>query len=228
MTFFFFSVIQLWKLREFQLPAMAFPLAAVVMGYGVVAVGWAVAGVVRRLDRRSLIRGTAVATATSLVLTVALMVPMTQRTWAYLNTVPDISLTPGRGGYPGQLEAAEWFAANVPIGAVCLVPTANLGALMQFYADRSCFGINVPPPPRRHNPADVQVEEPGAWISQSRVSYIVTDIVSVGSQGILVDRLNGLIAKYHGRLVHEERGTVRNGEGPPFDSWLVRIYEVRP
>jgi hypothetical protein len=221
--------LQVWKLKEFQLPAIAFPLAATVMAIGVLGFADAIAGLARRAARGRVPRvGRIARGATVAVLAVALLLPMASSTWAYLGSVPDISLSPGRGGYPGQREAALWYRENVPEGAVCLVPTANLGALIQFYSGRSCFGINVSKFERRRNPADVYVDDPAAWIEDSRVHYIITDVVSARSAAPLVQRLEQLVATHGGRLIHEERGVVRYEDSAPFESWLVRIYEVRP
>jgi len=175
-------------------------------------------------DRRESRVGAAVAIA----LAVVVAIPMALQSWAALTAVPDITLSTGRGGYPGQREAAVWFRDNAPEGSVCAVAAANLAALVQFYSGHDCVGLNVPAQVRRRNPVDVFVDDPVQWVAENRIHYVITDVISEMSRDALTAELDALVVQFHGRLVHEVTGTVRQGDGPPYESWLVRIYEVRP
>jgi hypothetical protein len=236
------AFLQYWRLKEVQLPVIVFPVLAVIAAIGFVRIGEGTAWIFDRVRDRasrgatdSSVEGTArrpsratVATLVTLALVLVVTIPMTYRSWVAINAIPDVKLSPGRGGYPGQLEAAEWFRDNAPDGSVCAVAAANLAALVQFYSGHECVGLNVPNQARRRNPVDVYVDDAAEWVENNKIHYVITDIISEQARSTLTDELNALIANYHGRLIHEVDGQIRQGNGQPYDSWLVRIYEVRP
>jgi 4-amino-4-deoxy-L-arabinose transferase-like glycosyltransferase len=237
------AFLQYWRLKEVQLPVIVFPVLAVIAAIGFVRIGEGTAWVFDRVRQWAMARGATdqqamsgarrpsratVAALVTLALVLFVTIPMTYRSWVAINAIPDVKLSPGRGGYPGQLEAAEWFRDNAPDGSVCAVAAANLAALVQFYSGHECVGLNVPGNARRRNPVDVYVDNAAEWVESNRIHYVITDIISEQARSTLTDELNALIATYHGRLIHQVDGQIRQGNGAPYDSWLVRIYEVRP
>ena len=227
------AALQYWKLKEVQLPIIAFPILAAVAGVGFGRIGEGIAWLISRArvstsasssDRdvkwiRALAAG---------IVAIVLIVPLGLRSWQIITSVPDIAQSIQRGGYPGQLEAARWYGENAPEGAVCAVASPNLAALFQFYSGHDCVGMDVPATARRRNPADVFVDHAGTWITDNRIHYVITDLASSRLRSNATDELEQLVEDHHGRLVHEVHGQVREGDGEPFDTWLVRIYEVRP
>ena len=137
---------------------------------------------------------------------------------------PATSGVAGTGGLPGGRGTGLWVAAHVPEDAQLMTIGPSMANLIQYYSGRHSDGLSVSPNPLHRNPSYRPILNPDAALRAGTYQYIVWDAYSGRRTAVFTARALELVARFHGREVHTERGTF---SGKP-DQPLVVIYQVTP
>src|SRR5215211_1112996 len=134
----------------------------------------------------------------------------------------------GTGGVPGGREAGEWIKENLPSDATMLTIGPSMANILQFYGQRKALGLSVSPNALHRNPAYEPVNNPDLQIRSNNIQYVVWDSYSAGRSSFFSERLLGLAARFHGRVIHTQTVTVTLDDGTKVDKPVIIIYLVHP
>jgi hypothetical protein len=137
---------------------------------------------------------------------------------------PATSGLAGAGGLPGGREAGRWVATHVPAGDQLMTIGPSMANLIQFYSGYRSDGLSVSPNPLHRNPSYRPIINPDAALRSGAYQYVVWDAYSAGRSPRFAARAVALAERFHGRVVHTERGWFK---GRP-DQALVVVYAVTP
>ncbi|MFG1673126.1 glycosyltransferase family 39 protein [Micromonospora sp. NPDC049282] len=217
---------QLWPVKGFQylLPVVV-PLAVLAARALAVLPVPARLATLRRLRSAPRARVTRVVRLAA-VATVALslLVPC----WRAVSQQGGAHFLAGSGGVPGGREAGRWLTDHTPDGSVILTLGPSMSNIIRYYGQRQSYGLSVSPNPLHRNPSYVALNNPDGWLRNNNLHYIVWDSFSARRSAFFADRLNTLVRRYHGRVVHTEYvgGVDASGRDVPVP--VIIIYEVRP
>ncbi len=216
---------QFWPVKGYQylLPIVPALIILAIRAIGVIAITFAA-----RLESVRSIHLDLVRPATAAILCAVLLASVALPTFAGLGSGGAAGSLAGTGGLPGGREAGEWIADNLPEGADFMTIGPTLSNLIQFYGHRHSRGLSVSPNPLHRNPAYDPIENPDNEIRTLRIQYLAWDIWSSSRSQFFERVLMRYVAKYHGRLVYEQRATVRRSDGTEGIETVVKVYEVRP
>lgn len=217
---------QLWPVKGFQylLPVVV-PVAVLAARALTVLPVPARLGALRRLrsappDR--LTRAVRLAAVATVVL--SLLVPC----WRAVSQQGGAHFLAGSGGVPGGREAGRWLTAHTPDGSVILTLGPSMSNIIRYYGQRQSYGLSVSPNPLHRNPSYVALNNPDGWLRNNNLHYIVWDSFSARRSTFFADRLNTLVRRYHGRVVHTEYVGAADASGRTVPVPVIIIYEVRP
>lgn len=202
---------QLWPVKGFQ---YLLPIAPAVAILAARALATIPTGGYVRLFRR-VVPSRLMAVGVALFVGVTLVVP----TWAAIDQQAENALLAGSGGTPGGRETGRWMRAQVPEGVQILAIGPSMANIVQYYGHRKSYGLSVSPNPLHRNPVYEPVHNPDKLIRRGDLQYLVWDSFSAHRSPVFSHTLLRLVAKYHGRVVHEERA----GRRRP----VVVVYLVR-
>ena len=212
-------VFQLWPVKGFQYLLPVAPALAILAGRALSR--WPTT---RHLNLPRLripvdtLRVVAVA-----VIAISLVFPTIDR----LQPPVDGKLLAGAGGMPGGRETGEWIKENTPEDSVFLALGPSMANVIQFYGNRKAYGLSVSPNPLHRNPSYQPVVNPDLKIRTGEAQYLVYDLFSSTRTEYFTKRLEKLVEKYDGRIVHVEyMPGVTGADGEPIP--VVIVYEVYP
>ncbi|MGZ6793743.1 MAG: ArnT family glycosyltransferase, partial [Mycobacteriales bacterium] len=139
-------------------------------------------------------------------------------------TSPATSGLAGAGGLPGGRETGRWVAAHVPAGDQLMTIGPSMANLVMFYSGRRSDGLSVSPNPLHRNPSYRPIVNPAGALRAGAYQYVVWDAWSAARSPRFAARAVSLAERFHGRVVHVERGTLRGRPGQR----LVVVYQVSP
>ncbi|MGH9078483.1 MAG: ArnT family glycosyltransferase [Acidimicrobiales bacterium] len=125
----------------------------------------------------------------------------------------------GQGGVPGGRPAGQWVGANLVPGTELMTIGPSMANILEYYGHRPAQGLSVSTDPLHRNPAYTPIYNPDHSVHDGQFSYLVWDAYSALRSPTTARRLETLVSRYHGVIVH----TVRAGGRP-----VVVIYEVHP
>ncbi len=125
----------------------------------------------------------------------------------------------GQGGVPGGRPAGQWIGANLVPGTELMTIGPSMANILEYYGHRPVQGLSVSTDPLHRNPAYTPVYNPDRSVRDGQFSYLVWDAYSALRSPSTARRLEVLVSRYHGVIVHTERFG-----GRP----VVIIYEVHP
>lgn len=134
----------------------------------------------------------------------------------------------GTGGVPGGREAGAWIRENVPLNATFMTIGPSMANIVEFYGQRTAYGLSVSPNPLHRNPSYTPINNPDAQIRRSELQYLVWDSFSAARSSFFSDKVLAYVSKYNGRIVHEETITVIVDQGRQVVKPIIIIYEVHP
>jgi 4-amino-4-deoxy-L-arabinose transferase-like glycosyltransferase len=137
---------------------------------------------------------------------------------------PPTSGLAGAGGLPGGREVGRWVAKHVPAGAHFMTIGPSMANVIQYYSGDPSDGLSVSPNPLHRNPTYHPVDNADAALRAGDYQYVVWDAYSAGRSEQFGERARQLARRYHGEVVHVERGTFK---GKP-DQKLIVVYKVTP
>jgi hypothetical protein len=175
-----------------------------------------------------LVHRRAFAPALRAVLIAVVLLSLTLVTWDRLQPPTSATLLAGAGGMPGGRETGEWIAESTPENSVFLTVGPSMANIIQFYGHRKAYGLSVSPNPLHRNPSYEPVQNADLMIRSGQAQYIVFDAFSASRTDYFTKRLNDLVEKYDGRVVHVEYmpGADPGPEGYP--PRIIIVYEVYP
>ena len=201
---------QLWPVKGFQYLLPVAPALAVLAGRAL-----------SRLPRPGLRGWQALAAA---IVAVSLLVPA----WDRVDGARPDSFLAGSGGLPGGRETGEWIKEHVPAGAAFMTIGPSMANLVQYYGQRSAYGLSVSPNPLNRNPSYEALDNPDRAIRDNEVQYLIWDTFSAGRSAGFSDRLLAYADRYDGRVVHTEVLPARSRRGESVDRPAIVVFEVRP
>lgn len=125
----------------------------------------------------------------------------------------------GQGGVPGGRPAGQWIGANLVPGTELMTIGPSMANILEYYGHRPAQGLSVSTDPLHRNPAYTPIYNPDKSVRDGQFSYLVWDAYSALRSPSTARRLEVLVGRYHGVVVHTERFG-----GRP----VVIIYEVHP
>ena len=157
-----------------------------------------------------------------------LLVSMGTASWQQVQ--PEISslFLAGTGGVPGGREMGAWIVQNVPANATFMTIGPSMANIVEFYGERTAYGLSVSPNPLHRNPSYEPILNPDLQIRNSNLQYIVWDSFSASRSSFFSDQIMTYVKKYNGRVVHTESITVNDGHGNMVVTPVIIIYEVHP
>ncbi|SCG49438.1 glycosyltransferase family 39 protein [Micromonospora humi] len=217
---------QLWPVKGFQylLPVVV-PLAVLAARALAVLPVPARLATLRRLrsaPRARLTRVVRLAAVATVAL--SLLVPC----WRAVSQQGGAHFLAGSGGVPGGREAGRWLTDHTPDGSVILTLGPSMSNIIRYYGQRQSYGLSVSPNPLHRNPSYVALNNPDGWLRNNNLHYIVWDSFSARRSTFFADRLNTLVRRYHGRVVHTEYVGGADASGRAVPVPVIIIYEVRP
>jgi dolichyl-phosphate-mannose-protein mannosyltransferase len=210
-------VFQLWPVKGFQYLLPVAPAIAILAGRALIRVPELL------LKQRQALMS---AVQVGLVLVVALS--LTAETWDRLQPPAPGKLLAGAGGMPGGREAGHWIDENTPENSVFLTIGPSMANIVQFYGHRKAYGLSVSANPLHRNPSYEPVQNADLKIRSGEAQYLVFDVYSAARTSYFRDRMDHLVKKYKGRIVHVEYlpGTATGAENDA--NRIIIIYEVYP
>jgi 4-amino-4-deoxy-L-arabinose transferase-like glycosyltransferase len=210
-------VFQLWPVKGFQYLLPIAPAIAVLAG--------------RALSKWPTIVPSPhrAGSATLRVVLVALVaLSLTVATWDRLQPPSSGKLLAGAGGTPGGRETGQWIAENTPENSVFLTLGPSMANIIQFYGHRRAYGLSVSPNALHRNPSYTPVQNADLMLRSGEAQYVVFDVYSSARTSYFTKRLNELIDRYKGRVVHVEYlpGADTGTDGQPAS--IIVVYEVFP
>jgi 4-amino-4-deoxy-L-arabinose transferase-like glycosyltransferase len=134
----------------------------------------------------------------------------------------------GTGGLPGGREAGAWIDANIPEGASFMTIGPTMSNIVQFYGHRKSQALSVSPNLLHRNPAYDPIPNPDVAFRTLLIQYVAWDTWSASRSPHFSAKLFGYVAKYHGRLVYEQKAQMRLRNGSSALQPVIQVYEVRP
>jgi 4-amino-4-deoxy-L-arabinose transferase-like glycosyltransferase len=134
----------------------------------------------------------------------------------------------GTGGLPGGREAGAWIDANIPEGASFMTIGPTMSNIVQFYGHRRSQALSVSPNLLHRNPAYDPIPNPDAAFRTLLIQYVAWDTWSASRSPHFSAKLLEYVARYHGRLVYEQKAQVRLRNGSALLQPVIRVFEVRP
>src|SRR6476659_9412455 len=115
---------------------------------------------------------------------------------------------------PGGRETGEWIAESTPENSVFLTVGPSMANIVQFYGHRKAYGLSVSANPLHRNPSYEPVQNADLKIRSGEAQYLVFDVYSAARTSYFRDRMDHLVKKYKGRIVHVEYlpGTANGAE----------------
>jgi len=210
-------VFQLWPVKGFQYLLPVAPAIAILASRALI-----------RVPAVLLVHRRAFAPALRAVLIAVVLLSLTLVTWDRLQPPTSATLLAGAGGMPGGRETGEWIAESTPENSVFLTVGPSMANIIQFYGHRKAYGLSVSPNPLHRNPSYEPVQNADLMIRSGQAQYIVFDAFSASRTDYFTKRLNDLVEKYDGRVVHVEYmpGADPGPEGYP--PRIIIVYEVYP
>ena len=157
------------------------------------------------------------------VILLSLLVPSAQG----VATITARGSLAGTGGLPGGREAGLWIREHVPPGATFMTIGPTLSNIIRYYGQRPSYALSVSPNPLKRNPAYDPIRNPDRSIQLLRIQYVAFDVWSADRSPFFAATIRSYIAKYHGRLVYEQRAFVRGTDDRIAERVVIEIYEVR-
>jgi hypothetical protein len=158
---------------------------------------------------------------------VALLTSLGVASWSRVSSAGSTSFLAGSGGVPGGRETGRWLGANTPPGSKLLAIGPSMSNILAFYGHRRGYGLSVSPNPLHRNPAYEPVNNPDLLIRSDDVQYLVWDSFTAARTPFFTDRLLRYVRRYHGRVVHSETVTIRQGPVAATKPIII-VYQVRP
>jgi hypothetical protein len=125
----------------------------------------------------------------------------------------------GEGGVPGGRAAGQWVGTHLVPGTELMTIGPSMANIIEYYGHRPAQGLSVSTDPLHRNPAYTPIDNPDRSLRDGQFSYLVWDAYSALRSPYTAHRLEVLVARYQGVVVHTERV----GRQP-----LIVIYQVRP
>lgn len=125
----------------------------------------------------------------------------------------------GQGGVPGGRPSGQWIGANLVPGTELMTIGPSMANVLEYYGHRPAQGLSVSTDPLHRNPAYTPIYNPDRSIRDGQFSYLVWDAYSALRSPSTARRLELLVSRYHGVVVHTERFGTRP---------VVIVYEVHP
>jgi hypothetical protein len=161
--------------------------------------------------------------AASVLLLVVLGGSLLVPSWSRISPSTSTALLAGTGGVPGGRESGEWLRANVPADARLLALGPSMANILEFYGNRKVWGLSVSTNSLHRNPVYQPLANPDSAIRRGDVQYLVWDSYSADRAPSFAARLLRYVARFHGRVVHNESVKRGNTTQP-----VIVIYAVRP
>jgi 4-amino-4-deoxy-L-arabinose transferase-like glycosyltransferase len=200
-------LLQIWGLRELQLPMLVVVQGAVLGGLGIDGLVQLVSAGVKRREVSAAVGLTALAAA------VAATVPL---------TLTATSLPNARAAQTGLRDASAWLRENAGPRDGVFVSTAYKSSVVAYYSRRPAYGFI---PPARDDPLYRDPGEVSAFWDAGGVRWVVLDRDSrsrstAGDEGTApYDRLVQLLDAREHSLAYVVAGATAN-------DWLAQVYEV--
>jgi 4-amino-4-deoxy-L-arabinose transferase-like glycosyltransferase len=134
----------------------------------------------------------------------------------------------GTGGVPGGREAGLWIRQNLPLNSRLMTIGPSMANIVEFYGERSAYGLSINPNPLHRNPAYDPILNPDRQLRDSDLQYIVWDSYSAARSKFFADKLISYVQKYNGRAIHTETIQVKDSHGNLVSEPVIIIYEVHP
>ncbi len=134
----------------------------------------------------------------------------------------------GTGGVPGGREAGLWIQDNLPLNSRLMTIGPSMANIIEFYGERSAYGLSINPNPLHRNPAYDPILNPDRQLRDSNLQYIVWDSYSASRSQFFADKLISYVKKFNGRAIHTESITVRDSHGNLVSQPVIIIFEVHP
>ena len=134
----------------------------------------------------------------------------------------------GTGGIPGGREAGLWIRDNLPLNSRLMTIGPSMANIVEFYGERSAYGLSINPNPLHRNPAYDPILNPDRQLRNSDLQYIVWDSYSAARSKFFADKLINYVQKFNGRAIHTETIKVRDSHGNLVSQPVIIIYEVHP
>jgi Dolichyl-phosphate-mannose-protein mannosyltransferase len=153
---------------------------------------------------------------------------LAQASWQRIQ--PEISslFLAGTGGIPGGREAGLWINQNIPLGAQFMAIGPSMANIVEFYGQRTAYGLSVNPNPLHRNPAYDPILNPDGQLRNSDIQYIIWDSFSSLRTPFFTNKLLEYVKKYNGRVVHIESIPVKDSQGATVSQPVIIIFEVHP
>jgi hypothetical protein len=151
-----------------------------------------------------------------------------QASWQRIQPETSSLFLAGTGGIPGGREAGLWINQNVPLGAKFMAVGPSMANIVEFYGQRTAYGLSVNPDPLHRNPAYDPILNPDLQLRNSDIQYIVWDSYSSARTTFFADKLMAYVKKYNGRVIHTESIQVKDSQGNLVNQPVIIIFEVHP
>lgn len=132
------------------------------------------------------------------------------------------------GGVPGGRETGKWIGEHTPEGATVLTVGPSMANIIAYYGHRKSFGLSVSPNPLHRNPSYKPIVNPDRAMRRGDLQYVVWDAFSAARSPHFSAKLEKLIGRYHGRIVHTEYIAGRDEAGHATRVPVTIVYAVRP
>ncbi len=139
--------------------------------------------------------------------------------WAVVFPSARATALAGQGGVPGGRQAGQWIGANLVPGTELMTIGPSMANILEYYGHRPAQGLSVSTDPLHRNPAYTPIYNPDASVRDGQFSYLVWDAYSAYRSPTTARRLEVLVTRYHGIVVHSQ-----DVDGKP----IIVIYEVQP
>ncbi len=139
--------------------------------------------------------------------------------WSVVFPAGDAAALAGQGGVPGGRPAGQWIGANLVPGTELMTIGPSMANILEYYGHRPAQGLSVSTDPLHRNPAYTPIYNPDHSVRDGQFTFLVWDAYSALRSPTTARRLEVLVSRYHGVVVHTEKT-----DGQP----VVIIYEVHP
>jgi hypothetical protein len=216
---------QIWPVKGFQYLLPIAPAVALLAGR---LVGKLLARSQDNQASRRTINYLAVPPVLSWAVVAVLAVSLGQASWQRIQPETSSLFLAGTGGIPGGREAGLWINQNVPLGAKFMAVGPSMANIVEFYGQRTAYGLSVNPDPLHRNPAYDPILNPDLQLRNSDIQYIVWDSYSSARTAFFADKLLAYVKKYNGRVIHTESIQVKDSQGNLVNQPVIIIFEVHP
>jgi len=216
---------QIWPVKGFQYLLPIAPAVALLAGR---LVGKLLARSQDNQASRRTINYLAVPPVLSWAVVAVLAVSLGQASWQRIQPETSSLFLAGTGGIPGGREAGLWINQNVPLGAKFMAVGPSMANIVEFYGQRTAYGLSVNPDPLHRNPAYDPILNPDLQLRNSDIQYIVWDSYSSARTTFFADKLMAYVKKYNGRVIHTESIQVKDSQGNLVNQPVIIIFEVHP